>query len=51
MKLEDTDQLWIDKMNVSDIPGVQVIERHSFTTPGQCRLLLPKSLRMTVPII
>ncbi|NLM69153.1 MAG: ribosomal protein S18-alanine N-acetyltransferase [Firmicutes bacterium] len=33
MKLEDTDQLWIDKMNVSDIPGVQVIERHSFTTP------------------
>lgn len=33
MKLEDTDQLWIDKMKVSDIPGVQVIERHSFTTP------------------
>ena len=31
------DGLWIDVMNVSDIPGVQVIERHSFPTPWSMR--------------
>ncbi|HHT36088.1 MAG TPA: ribosomal protein S18-alanine N-acetyltransferase [Firmicutes bacterium] len=33
MKPEDDIQLSIDTMKISDIPGVQVIERHSFSTP------------------